>query len=792
MLGGGHIPILGKAKFELQLGSETLVREVRVAEINDEILLGDDILRRDSEGPMDIINSRKVIKFRGQEIPMVTVGLPKRALRVSTIDDEVIPGMAEKIIDVFINRPDQPYDTGVEECMLVEADQDFVNANRCLVTPVVIRATGRVTAQVRLFNPFPEPTLVRGDEMLGELTPVQVEQILKEEEHAEEEGNQSCVRQVLVEGMQGTRFAEQVIRQAPKDGEEMALHGEDEVVPPHMEDLIKRSSEGWSTEEQTRIRKLLIQYQDVFSKHEFDLGRTHLVEHRIDTGDAKPIAQPPRRVPFAFADAEKERIEKMLEAKLVRPSTSPWASPVCLVRKPDGKARVCIDYKKLNAVTIPIQHPMPRVDDCINALSGGTVFGVADATSGYYQVPMREEDIPKTAFTSKYGIFDFLVVPMGLTSAGATFQRLMEMALAGLQWVSCLIYMDDVIVFGRDFDEHFSRLMKVLQRFREAGLKLKPAKCNFFRREAKFLGHVIDAEGVRPDPDNVEKIVNWPVPKNVTEVRGFLGMGNYYRKFIKSYSEKMKPLTNLTRKDIPFEWTEDCEKAFQFLKTALIGPEIMSLPVDEGMYILDTDASLDTIGAVLSQVQGNRERVIAYGSRTLSKTERNYCVTDRELLAVRFFLEYYRQYLLGRKFLVRSDHQALRWLFSLREPKDRIARWLETMSAFEKFPIEYRPGNKHGNADAMSRRCPCAQDCRCPLLEDEEILKCGPCKKCKRRAVLMDSSLMNGEGSLRPNFGALIKSKECESEDWEELEKMVRRCVTGQPAVRLVSTQGMK
>ena len=557
-----------------------------------------------------------------------------------------------------------------------------------------------------------------------------------------------------------------------------------------MQNLFEWSSEGWTIDEQDTIRKLLVQYQDVFSQSEFDLGQTHLLEHCINTGDAKPVSQPPRRVPFAFADAEKRQIGKMLNAGLVRPSTSPWASPICLVRKPDGSARVCVDYKKLNAVTVPVQHPVPRTDDCINALSGVTVFSVGDATSGYYQVGMKKEDIPKTAFTSKFGKLEFCVMPMGLTDAGATFQRLMEIALAGLQWVSCLIYMDDVIIFGKDFDEHLCRLTEVLQRFREAGLKLKPAKCNFFRREVKFLGHVINAEGVLPDPDNVEKIVNWPVPRNVREVRGLLGLGNYYRKFIKGYSGKMRPLTELTKKDVPFEWKEECEEAFQFLKKELTGPEIMLLPVDDGLYILDTDVSLDTIGVVLSQVQGGRERVIAYGSQTLSKTERNYCVTDQELLAVWFFLEYYRQYLLGREFVVRSDHQALRWLFSLREPKDRIARWLETMSAFNKFPVEYRPGNKHGNTDAMSQRCPCPQDCKCPLLEGEEILKCGPCKKCKRRTILMDSSLMTEEGTLRPDFRTQTQSERVKSHDHDGLQEIIRRCITGDPAMRMVTIGG--
>ena len=339
--------------------------------------------------------------------------------------------------------------------MLVEADPDFVQANRCLVTPVVVRAAGRATTKVHVFNPYAEPTLLK-----GELVPVGVKQVLRDAEHPDEKGNQSCMRKVQVKG-RTTHQAKRVIRQAHKV-QQANLQGMGDAVPSHIEDLIERSLEGWSAKEQAAIKKLLTQYQDVFSKNEFDLGKTHLVEHTIDTGDAKPIAQPPRRVPLAFAEAERKQIGKMLETGVVQPSTSPWASPVCLVRKPDGSARVCIDFRGLNTVTTPIQQPIPRADDCLDSLAGGKIFSVGDGTSAYWQIAMRKEDIPKTAFTSRYGLLEFLQMPMGLKSAGATFQRLMEIALAGLQWVTCLIYLDDVIVFGKDFDEHLCRLAEVL------------------------------------------------------------------------------------------------------------------------------------------------------------------------------------------------------------------------------------------------------------------------------------------------------------------------------------------
>ena len=289
-----------------------------------------------------------------------------------------------------------------------------------------------------------------------------MERTLRDAEHPNEKKNHNCMRRIQVK-RRSPKLIKWWIRQTHKEWRSRNPQGLEDSIPPHLEDLITWSSEGWDVQQQMAIRKLLLQYPDVFSKNDYDLGETHLVEHTIDTVDAKPVAQPPRRVPLAFADEEKKQIGKMLEAGLVRPSRSPWASPVCLVRKPDGSTRVCIDYQGLNAVTIPVQQPILRTEDCINSLSGGRVYSIGDATKGYYQVGMNKEDIQKTAFASRYGLLESLHMPMGLKAAGATFQQLMEIALAGLQWISCLIYLDDVIMFGKDFNEHLHRLAEVLQ-----------------------------------------------------------------------------------------------------------------------------------------------------------------------------------------------------------------------------------------------------------------------------------------------------------------------------------------
>ena len=332
-------------------------------------------------------------------------------------------------------------------------------------------------------------------------------------------------------------------------------------------------------------------------------------------------------------------------------------------------------------------------------------------------------------------------MPFGMTNAPATFQRVMELALRGLQWTICLIYLDDVIIFSSSLEQHIERLTEVLERIKKANLKLKPDKCELFQVEVPFLGHVVSKDGIKPNPHNIAKVKQWKEPENVTEVRQFLGLCSYYRRHIRNFSLIAKPLADLTRKESPLVWTPECQKAFEELKEKLIGPEIMAYPHDAGNFIIDTDASDFGIGAVLSQIQNEVPKVIAYASRSLNKSERNYCVTDKELLALKYFIEYFKHYLLGRQFLARTDHQALIWLFSLREPKGRIARWIEILSAYQ-FSIEYRPGKRHGNADAMSR-CPNPRDCHCGNEDSTEMLRCGPCTKCQKRTTDMQSTLQS-------------------------------------------------
>ena len=724
---GNQISYLGRGVFTIHLGPLCMEKELNVAGIKDDVLVGADILLKDPCGPADILASQGVMKLRGESIPLELVGIeepPEYMRQVRSADHYIIPGKSEGIVDVFVDPPS--LERG-DNKLLVEGAPQLAEKYSLVMAPSLVDATSRVTVRVRILNPLPSPASIKQDMVIGQCAPVDVLGELLEEEEGGWRDNFASTKPLGVQPPQEwTRQVQEEVKTSVPQ------------LPSHLDGLFDNATRELDEDESQQVKEFLCEFQHVFSRDESDLGLTHLAEHVIDTGNATPIKQPPRRVPMAFVGEDKKAIDQLLKQGTIRPSTSPWASPIVLVRKRSGQVRPCIDYRRINAVTRKDAFPLPRTQDCLDAVAGAKMFSTMDITSAYNQIPVREADIPKTAFVSKHGLFEYTTMPFGLCNAPATFQRVMEIALAGLQWNSALIYLDDVIVFGNTFSEHTSRLRLVVDRIAKAGLKLKPEKCQLFQKEVVFLGHIIGADGVLPNPENVAKLVRLPEPRTQTEVRALLGMGSYYRRFIRDYSEKMQPLIQLTKKHQKFDWTPACQEAFEQLKRALTGPEIMAYPKDEGEFILDTDASGTAIGAVLSQIQDGRERVIAYGSKILGKAERNYCVTDRELLAVKYFVEYYKHYLLGRTFRVRSDHQALKWLFSLREPKNRIARWIEILSAYH-FMVEYRPGKKHGNADAMSR-CVNPRECQCDMPE-EPMLECGPCQKCQKRSDDMCSSL---------------------------------------------------
>lgn len=508
----------------------------------------------------------------------------------------------------------------------------------------------------------------------------------------------------------------------PSSKNEISSHPHEQRLE-HLQELLDKSCAGLTPEQGTCVSELLDSFSDVFSAGDHDLGRTSLAEHTINTGDSRPVKVPPRRIPIHKRQEAEETVDKLKQQGLIEPSKSPWSSALVFVRKKDGSLRCCVDYRLLNAATIKDTYPIPRIDATLDALSGSTWFSTLDLKAGYHQITLSEQDRPKTAFSCSNGLWQWRVMPFGLCNAPATFERLMETVLSGLHWQSALVYLDDIVVFGRSFEEKLERLREVLRRLRQANLKLNPKKCALFRAEVPFLGHIISAEGVKTDPGKTKAVREWPVPQNLKELRSFLGFCSYYRRFVKSYATIAAPLHALLKEGQRFKWSAQCQEAFERLKAALVSAPVLQYPDPLQPFVLDTDASDHGVGAVLSQLFDGEERVVAYYSRALSTPERNYCTTRKELLAVVDAVRQFHPYLYGAEFTIRSDHSALQWLRKLRDPEGQLARWLARLDQYT-YKVVHRPGEKHVNADALSRR-PCGIDCRfCTRREADAANKC--------------------------------------------------------------------
>jgi len=493
----------------------------------------------------------------------------------------------------------------------------------------------------------------------------------------------------------------------------------------HIDLLVSEATDRLSSDERSKLSQLVQSYSDVFSTGEYDLGQTDLARHTIDTGSERPVKQALRRQPYSHLESIDKQVQDMLKAGIIEPSQSPWVANVVMVTKKDGNPRFCVDYRRLNDCTVKDFYPLPRIETCLDTLGGSKYFSTFDLRSGYHQLLMDPADADKTSFVTRTGRYQFRVLPFGLCNAGATFQRIMDIAMSGLNFTTCLVYLNDIIVYSRTIDDHLVRLEQIFVRLRMAKLKLKPSKCKLIRTSVEFLGHVVSDKGVSTDPAKIKAVADWPRPVNVSEVRSFLGLCSYYRRFILGFASIAAPLHKLTGKNVRFYWNNECESAMKKLCSSLVSAPILAMPIDEGGYVLDTDASQFAIGAILSQRQDGVEKVIAYASRVLNDAEKNYCVTRKELLAVVFYTKHFRHYLLGRPFQIRTDHAALQWLGKTPTPIGQQARWLDILGEFD-YKVLHRPGRVHQNADALSRR-PCRQcgvDSEVGIIEEDNVVLC--------------------------------------------------------------------
>ena len=661
---GRPMKLYGRIRTAIVLGKREWPVTFEVADVASEAILGAAFLR-ESCFMVDLAGERLLWR------PAVELQGDLRACRVVSRRYAVIAPGEETLVDGYLVG-----DWGEGEQGLVEGLREVEKKRGILVGRALINPRERDTP-VRIFNPGQEAAILYPDMELASVEPVGEVPVA-----AEDDDIQHCR---MVGGSAG-----------------------------RLEEVVGDLVEGVEEPNRAELADLLRKHGGALQLEPGDMGRATMVEHHIRTGEHPPIKQAPRRLAPHRRSLVDEEVDKMLSSGTIEPAEGPWASPVVLVKKKDGTMRFCVDYRRLNGITTKDAYPLPRIDDSLDTLAGSNWFSTMDLVSGYWQVAMSREDREKTAFSTHRGLFQFTVMPFGLCNAPGTFERLMEVAMRGLQWSSCLVYLDDIVVFSRDFEGHLQRLGAVLERLELAGLKVKPSKCRLARRRVSFLGHVVSAAGIQTDPAKVEAVRDWPTPASLTEVRSFLGLAGYYRSFVPDFATVAKPLTTLADKGRAFQWNCECETAFGTLKTLLTESPILGYPQDEGQIILDTDASDMGLGAVLSQLQEGREKVLSYASRTLTKPERNYCVTRRELLAIIFGLRKFRHYLLGRNVKIRTDHAALKWVMAFKEPEGQVARWLQVLDTYD-FNVEHRPGRLHGNADGLSR-IPCRQ---CGRADDE-------------------------------------------------------------------------
>lgn len=548
---------------QMQLGDVCIAHRALVAPITDNVILGLDFME---EHNIKLDMGSSTMCIGGQEIVMTSFRNDPAACRVVVVEDNVLTPHAKSMVYAEV--------VGVDDGLVgvVDPNNPELTQKAILTGRTLVKTGAKMPVRIVNLKDF-EQKITKGT-VLGMFEAV------------------TLIRSCEIEETQEARGSRQ--------------------LPTALRELVERSSSHLEAEQVEQLEKLLAEFTHVFALSESDSGRTNLAYHRIDTGSTRPIKQASRRVPRTKQEEVNTLIRSMEEQGVIEPSQSPWASPIVLVRKKDGSTRFCVDNRKLNDVTQKDSYPLPRIDDTLDSLSGARWFSTLGLKSGYWQVALHPEDKEKTAFTAGNGLWHFNVMPFGLCNAPATFERLMDTVLRGLNWKICLVYLDDVIILGKSFEEHLANVREVFKKLNGAKLKLSPKKCNLFCSEVKYLGHVISAEDVSTDPEKTAAVHNWSVPKDQHQLRSFLGLCSYHRRFIGGFADIARPLHKLTEDGVSFQWTEICQRSFETLNERLTSAPILAYPQFDKPFIVDIDASNEGIGGVLSQEQDGQEKVIAY------------------------------------------------------------------------------------------------------------------------------------------------------------------------------------
>ena len=455
--------------------------------------------------------------------------------------------------------------------------------------------------------------------------------------------------------------------------------------------------------EMAQLTDLLKRMAVCFSKNEADLGMTHLGEMRIEVTSDKPVYYRPYRLAYTERAKVREKVQALLDSGVIQESDSDYASPIILVPKKNGDVRMCVDYRALNRCTVKQRYPLPLVNDQLDKLAGKCYFSMLDLAQGYHQVPMHPDSVSKTAFITPDGHYEFLRVPFGLANAPAVFQRVIDKMLGGMQNESVLAYMDDLLVPSTSVQSGIAQLERVLQLVADAGLKLNLAKCSFLKGKLEYLGHEISGDGVRPGDKKIQAVSNFPTPGNVHGVRQFVGLASYFRKFVQNFAVMARPLTDLTKKDVPWCWGPLQIKAFEMLKERLVARPVLALYNAEAAIEVHTDACKLGLGGILLQQQPDGSwRPVAYFSRSTNPMEQVYHSYELETLALVETVKRFRVYLVGVHFKAVTDCSAVRATLLKRDLVPRVARWWIMLQEYD-MELEYRPGTKMQHVHALSR-----------------------------------------------------------------------------------------
>ena len=684
----------GRMDLDLSFGGVTMQTPVYIKmDAPDQLLLSEGVCRQ-----LGLLSYHPdVQQWRGgkKQSPPTEQEAKVPTVRVKLVQSIQIPPQQSAMVQVHVNTGGSSHPVYVEHSRMFE-EETGLRVDNTLLQP-----DREGLACLIVCNPSAYTLVADRDATLGEVTAAEIVEPEGSEDpeyniewKGDDSESQPPEEEPVLPGVEIRRVdtAEDVRRRQEKLREVIP---EPELLDPN---------------QKQKLSDFLTEHHQAFCLDEQERGETDLLEFQIDTGDVAPKRQPARRMPFAVRQEVARQLKKMQATGVIQPSSSPWASPVVLVKKKDGSHRFCVDYRELNTVTKADTFPLPRIDDLLDQLGKSKYFSTLDLASGYWQIRVHPDSQEKTAFVTPQGLYEFRVMPFGLTNAPAAFQRLMQRVLMGLNPADgpdfVTVYIDDVLVFSRTLEDHLVHLRRVIERLQQVGLKLKPTKCQFILEEVEYLGHLITPHGLKPNPKLVEAVREFATPQDLKRLRQFLGLSSYYRRFVRGFSKTAQPLNRLTRKGVEFVWTPECQTAFETLKQMLITAPVLAYPSFDREFVLETDASTMGLGAVLAQVQDDgRIHPVAYASRAVSQPEANYGITELETLAVVWAITYFHTYLYGHSVTVFTDHTAVKAVLETPNPSGKHARWWTKVygKGIKEVKIVYRTGRTNLNADALSR-----------------------------------------------------------------------------------------